>query len=52
MTPRDRRIVHLAVQKHAGLTSRSYGDGHLRSLMIVPAGGERGLGSGSGRSAP
>jgi spoIIIJ-associated protein len=51
MTPRDRRIVHLAVQKHVGLTSRSHGDGHLRSMMILPEGRERRPSRGSGRAA-
>lgn len=51
MTPRDRRIVHLAVQKHIGLTSRSQGEGHLRPMMILPQGRERRPARGSGRGA-
>jgi spoIIIJ-associated protein len=39
MTPRDRRIVHLAVQQHGGMVSRSEGEGHLRAMVIAPEGG-------------
>lgn len=51
MTPRDRRIVHLTVQKHAGLMSRSQGEGHVRAMMIVPEDRERRPSRGSGRSS-
>lgn len=52
MPPRDRRVVHLALKDDPMLTTRSSGDGFLRSIEIVPAGGgqrrERGGGGGSG----
>src|SRR5579885_1417448 len=54
MPPRDRRVVHLALKDDPMLTTRSSGDGFLRSIEIVPAGGggsprrERG-GEGRGR---
>jgi spoIIIJ-associated protein len=40
MSPRDRRIVHLALQADAAVATRSQGDGHFRKMLIVPA--ERG----------
>jgi spoIIIJ-associated protein len=54
MPPRDRRVVHLALKDDPMLTTRSSGDGFLRSIEIVPAGGgprrdrERGGGGGGG----
>ncbi len=54
MPPRDRRVIHLALKDDPMLTTRSSGDGFLRSIEIVPAGGggsprrERG-GEGRGR---
>jgi spoIIIJ-associated protein len=40
MSPRDRRIVHLALQADPTVATRSHGDGHFRKMLIVPA--ERG----------
>ncbi len=40
MSPRDRRIVHLALSD-TGVTTRSSGDGYLRNLVIIPAGTRR-----------
>ena len=37
MSPRDRRIVHLALQQDASVTTRSQGEGHFRKILIVPA---------------
>jgi spoIIIJ-associated protein len=54
MPPRDRRVVHLALKDDPMLTTRSSGDGFLRSIEIVPAGGgqrrdrERGGGGDGG----
>jgi spoIIIJ-associated protein len=52
MPPRDRRVVHLALKDDPMLTTRSSGEGFLRSIEIVPAGGgqrrERGDGGGGG----
>ena len=52
MPPRDRRVIHLALKDDPMLTTRSSGDGFLRSIEIVPAGGsprrERGGGDGGG----
>jgi spoIIIJ-associated protein len=38
MSPRDRRIVHLALQGDSSLVTRSTGDGYFRRLVIAPAG--------------
>jgi spoIIIJ-associated protein len=37
MSPRDRRIVHLALQEDASVATRSQGEGHFRKILIVPA---------------
>jgi len=42
MSPRDRRIVHLALQDTPALTTRSLGTGYFRKLVIVPEGRGRG----------
>jgi spoIIIJ-associated protein len=42
LSPRDRRVVHLALKDEAGVTSRSQGEGFLRKLLILPAGRRRG----------
>jgi len=42
LSPRDRRVVHLALKDEAGVTSRSQGEGFLRKLVILPAGRRRG----------
>jgi spoIIIJ-associated protein len=42
LSPRDRRVVHLALKDEAGVTSRSQGEGFLRKLLILPAGKRRG----------
>lgn len=39
MPPRDRRVIHLALKDDPMLSTRSTGDGFLRSIEIVPAGG-------------
>jgi len=39
MSPRDRRIVHLVLQRDAAITTRSSGKGHFRKLIIIPRGG-------------
>jgi spoIIIJ-associated protein len=41
MSPRDRRVVHLALQDDASVETRSAGKGHFRKLLIVPSGGRR-----------
>jgi spoIIIJ-associated protein len=38
MSPRDRRIIHLALENDPGLTTRSSGKGHFRKLLIIPSG--------------
>jgi spoIIIJ-associated protein len=42
MSPRDRRIIHLALQDDPTLTTRSAGSGFYRKVVIVPAGARRG----------
>jgi spoIIIJ-associated protein len=49
MSPRDRRIVHLALQADAEVTTRSSGEGFYRTLVIIPEGGERRRGRPRGR---
>ena len=39
MPPRDRRIIHLALKDDPMLSTRSSGEGFLRAIEIVPAGG-------------
>lgn len=51
MSPRDRRVVHLALQGDASLTTRSTGEGFFRRLVIVPA-NARGGRRGGDRRAP
>jgi len=36
LSPRERRIVHLVLRQDRGLTTKSSGDGHLRTLVIIP----------------
>jgi spoIIIJ-associated protein len=38
LSPRDRRVVHLALQSDPAVVTRSQGDGHFRSLLIIPQG--------------
>ncbi len=42
MSPRDRRIVHLALQDAPSLTTRSLGNGYFRKLVIIPGGRDKG----------
>lgn len=37
MSPRDRRIVHMALSADAGVVTRSLGQGYLRRIVISPA---------------
>ncbi len=48
LSPRDRRIVHLALQDEPGLTTRSSGEGFYRKLVIIPEGARGGRQSGNG----
>jgi spoIIIJ-associated protein len=49
MPPRDRRVVHLALKDDPLITTRSAGEGFLRSIEIVPAaGGNRERAAGPG----
>ncbi len=47
LSPRDRRIVHLALQEDREVTTRSHGDGLHRKLLIIPQGGGRRHGGGA-----
>jgi spoIIIJ-associated protein len=47
MPPRDRRIIHLALKDDPMISTRSSGDGFLRSIQIVPANENR-QGAGAG----
>jgi spoIIIJ-associated protein len=49
MPPRDRRIVHLALKDDPMITTRSAGEGFLRSVEVVPAEGQRERRGGGGR---
>jgi spoIIIJ-associated protein len=37
MSPHDRRIIHITLDKVAGVTTRSEGEGVFRRLLIIPA---------------
>lgn len=37
MSPHDRRIMHLALDKVPGVTTRSEGEGSFRRLVVMPA---------------
>jgi spoIIIJ-associated protein len=41
LSPRDRRIVHLALRDDRLLTTRSVGEGFHRRLLIVPEGAQK-----------
>jgi spoIIIJ-associated protein len=41
LSPRDRRIVHLALQGDPEVSTRSIGEGHFRKLCIMPQSGPR-----------
>jgi spoIIIJ-associated protein len=52
MPPRDRRVVHLALKDDPMITTRSAGDGTMRSIEIVPTdsgGGPQPRGDGQSR---
>jgi spoIIIJ-associated protein len=49
MPPRDRRIVHLALKDDPMITTRSAGEGFLRTVEIVPVEGRRERSGGGGR---
>jgi spoIIIJ-associated protein len=38
MSPRDRRMIHLAVRSQEGIATMSMGDGRYRQVVIVPQG--------------
>jgi spoIIIJ-associated protein len=42
MSPRDRRIVHMALREAAALTTRSAGTGFYRRVIVAPSGNRRG----------
>lgn len=48
MPPRDRRIIHLALKDDPMVSTRSEGDGFLRSVEIIPAEGRRERTGGGG----
>lgn len=50
MNAHDRRLIHMALKKRSGLSTRSEGDGMFRCLLIVPDGfQERRAGRGGRR---
>ena len=50
MAPRDRRVVHLALKDDPMITTRSAGDGIMRSIEIVPSDGGRAQPRGEGQN--
>ncbi|MGH7806455.1 MAG: RNA-binding cell elongation regulator Jag/EloR [Candidatus Binatia bacterium] len=51
MSPRDRRIIHLALKDDAAVSTQSLGQGLLRRVVITPA-GARSRERSSGQRAP
>jgi spoIIIJ-associated protein len=49
MSPRDRRIVHIALREDASVETRSQGQGYYRRILIVPAARARGTGQRASR---
>ena len=49
MSPRDRRIVHLALRDDGAVETRSQGQGYYRKILIVPAAQARGGGPRASR---
>lgn len=43
MSPRDRRLIHIALRDDAGILTRSQGDGHYRKILILPDQARRGV---------
>lgn len=37
MSPRDRRLIHIALEDDPAIVTRSQGDGHYRKILILPA---------------
>ena len=52
MSPRDRRIVHLALQSDPAIETRSEGEGQFRKVLILPVDGARGGGRSSRANRP
>jgi spoIIIJ-associated protein len=50
MPPRERRVVHLALKDDPMITTRSAGDGIMRSIEIVPSDGGRAQPRGDGQN--
>ncbi len=50
MNAQDRRLVHMALKDHEGVTTRSEGEGHFKRLLIIPNNyrGDRAGRSGNG----
>ena len=36
MNPQDRRLIHMALRDHPGVSTKSDGDGNYRCLLIIP----------------
>jgi spoIIIJ-associated protein len=49
LSPRDRRVVHIALRGERGITTRSHGAGLHRKLLIIPGGQNRRAQGGAGR---
>ena len=49
MSPRDRRIVHIALREDGSVETRSQGQGYYRRILIVPAARARGAGPRASR---
>jgi len=37
MNPQDRRLIHMALRDHPGVSTKSDGDGNYRCLLIIPS---------------
>ncbi|MCC7536766.1 MAG: KH domain-containing protein [Deltaproteobacteria bacterium] len=52
LPPQDRRVIHLALAKFPGVTTKSEGEGANRRLQVIPANVRESRGNQRGRGGP